>query len=92
MQDDNSVAHRLHLGQDVGGEQHRPGLGKVADQLPDLDNLRRVQPDRRLVQNQNFRVADQRLRQTNPLLISFGEVADHPLGHVGDPYQLHDAL
>ena len=69
MQDDNSVAHRLHLGQDVRGKQHRPGLGKVADQLPDLDDLRRVQPDRRLVQNQKPAGGTQSPGDQHPLLL-----------------------
>ena len=92
MQDNDAVAHRLNLRQNMGGQQHRPGFGKLTDQLADFDNLRRVQSNRRLIQNQQLRVAHQRLRQSHPLTVALGKISYHSLGHLFDFHQLHDLL
>ena len=43
-------------------------LGETAYELADLQNLLRVQTDGRLVQDDNLRQAENRLRQTDALL------------------------
>ena len=48
------------------------------DELADLDDLGRVEPDRRLVQDQDLGVVDQGLGDADPLLVAPGDVLDEP--------------
>ena len=56
-------------------------LPQFPDQASDLDNLLRIQSDCRLIQDQDFRVAKQSLRESDTLFIAFGEVPDQTLGN-----------
>ena len=58
-------------------EEHGdPELGLQAfDQLDDLLLTARIEADQRFVEEQQFRVADQRLRQQQPLALAAGEFA-----------------
>src|SRR6516165_10204682 len=60
--DDHTLADRFHLGEDVAREEHGAAAAQTLDQAADLDDLRRVEADRRLVQDQDRRIAAQRLR------------------------------
>ena len=70
VDDDHALADRLHLRQDVGGKNDRVALAEALDQVADLDDLLRVEADGRLVQNQDGRVAEQRLRDADALLVA----------------------
>jgi hypothetical protein len=50
--------------------------GQIFDQLARLPNLGRVQPDRRLIQNQNRGIMKQRIGQPHPLAKSLGQMTD----------------
>ena len=52
--------------------------GELADELADLDDLTRVEADRRLVEHEHRRIVDQRLRQADALPEALGEVAEQP--------------
>ena len=64
-------------------------LAQFPDQFANLNDLRRVQPHRRFVQNDDLRVAQQGLRNAHPLAVALGQVADQPLSHVGDAGLFH---
>ena len=51
-----AVAHRLHVLDDVGGEEHQPVLGRAGEQVAEVDALLRVQTHRGLVKDQEGRV------------------------------------
>ena len=79
VDDDDAVAHHRHLGQDVRRQDHRVLAGQRLDQRADLRDLPRVEPDGGLVEDQHLRIAQERLRQTDPLPVALGELADQPV-------------
>jgi len=63
------VADLLDLAQQVGGDHHGPAFGGDAgDQFPDLPDAGRVEPIGRLVEDEQFGVAQQSGRDAEPLL------------------------
>ncbi len=72
MDDQDTVAGHLHLRQDMGRDQDGVFLAKILDQLAYLPDLDRVEPDRWLVQDQQVRFTEQRVRQPDPLPVPFG--------------------
>ena len=52
------------------------------NQIPHFHNLLRIQPDRRLVKNQNRGVADKSLRNAHSLLVALGQIPDEPFPHM----------
>ena len=80
-QHDHALAERFHLGEDVAREEHRPRAAQAADELADLDHLRGIEPDRRLVEHEDRRIAEQRLRQPHALAIALRERADPATRH-----------
>ncbi len=77
----------------VGGEQDRHAVGpgrpqQVPDQMPGL----RVQPGRRLVQEQQFRPAHQRHGQAQPLHLTTGEPAHRRRGGRPEPQHVQQPV
>ena len=63
------IADMLHLGQLVGTKENAlAGVPRVAQQFPYLQHSCRIKRRRGLVENQQFRIVDQRLRKRQPLL------------------------
>jgi hypothetical protein len=62
VDDEHPIADLLGLGQDVSGKHDRAIGPQTGDQLAYLDDLSRVQSDGGLVQDQDFRLVQQRLR------------------------------
>ena len=54
-----------------------------------LDYLLRVEADRRLIKDDDFRVSEQCLRNTDALAVALREIADEPVCHVCDLRDLH---
>ena len=54
-------AHRLHILDDVGGQEHQPVLGQPGKQVAEVNALLRVQSHRGLVKDQKRRIAQQGL-------------------------------
>ena len=90
--DDHAVGQRDRLFQIVGDEQHRLAVGapqieqQVAHDLPGL----RVERAERLVHQQDFRIADQHLRQPDALALAAREhvriaVAERAEAHAREP-------
>ena len=66
--DHQPVGHRLDLAQQVRGQQHGPAaVGEVAQQRAHPAHALGVEPVGRLVEDQHLRVADQRVRDPQPL-------------------------
>ncbi len=76
VDDDDLVAHRLHILDDVGGEQHQPVLGGAGEQVAEVDALLRVQPHGGLVKDQEGGIPQQGLGDAHPLALTAGEGAD----------------
>ena len=92
IDDDDAVTHRLDLRQDVGGENDRVILAQALDEGADLNHLLGVETDRRLVQDQHRRIADECLCQADTLLVALGKVLDETVLYVLDLAQRHDVL
>ena len=84
VDDENAVADRLDLGQDVRREQHGAIPTEVANRLADLDDLDRVEPDRRLVEDEDPGLVHERSGERRALPEPLGEVLDLPVGHFGE--------
>src|SRR4029079_2504924 len=76
MDDDHPAASHLHLRQNVRRKQNCMLVTQVLDQLPHLSDLVWIEADCRLIQNQQVRFSDQRVRESDPLSISLGEGPD----------------
>ena len=76
MDDHDLVAHRLHILDDVGGEQYQPVLRCTGEQIAEVDALLRVQSHRGLVKDQEGGIPQQSLRNPHPLALAAGEGAD----------------
>ena len=61
--DDDAAAGRLHLGEDVRRQDDRLLAADLLDERPDLDDLVGVEAARRLVEDDDVRVVQHRLRQ-----------------------------
>ena len=62
---------------------------QILDQPADFHDLRRVETDGRLIQDEEFRRAEQRHGKTDTLPVTFGEVADDALLDIGNVQPLH---
>ena len=93
--DEHPAAHHFRLRQDVRRNQHRVRAREAFDQLPHRPDLARVEADGRFVQNDQFRLMHQRVRQTDALPVAFRKLADDAAAHVRQAALLHhrrDAL
>ena len=61
------------------------GPAQFLDQFADADDLRRVQANGGLIQNDELRAAQQRLRNAHALAITLGQAADEPGQHIFQP-------
>src|SRR3954447_3558058 len=78
IDDRETVAETFGLVHVVSGEQYRTAIFlKFANDVPQLPATLRVEARRRLIQEQNSRIADQRRRGGEPLPLAAGELS-HP--------------
>ena len=87
--DHHPVAGHLRLRQDVRRDQDRVARRQTLDQLAHRADLVRVQADGRLVQDDQFRLVHQRIRQADPLAVTLGKLADDPPADLGQAALLH---
>ncbi len=77
VDDRDPVAEPLGLVHVMGREDDvRPPFAQVADHVPELAARLRVEARRRLVEEQELGVADQRRRDGQPLLLAAGKLLD----------------
>ena len=87
VEDDDPARERLHVRQDVRRQQHRALAAQLPDQRVRLADLVRIQADRRLVEDQDRRPGEQRVRQADPLPVAARQRADDlraPITEAGD--------
>ncbi len=78
------VAGGLDFGEDVGGDQHGMVDSQFLDEVPDLDDLVRVESVCRLVKHHEAWVVDYRLGYSYSLLVASGEVLDQSVAEMCD--------
>jgi hypothetical protein len=90
LEDPDPVAETRHLDQLVAREQDRlpPLVGEVDEEAPDLLDALRVEPVRRLVEQQERRVAEQGAGDAEPLPHSLGVASDPPVAVRREPDRL----
>ena len=72
-------AQRLGIRQDVRAEEHRPPLvAKLQDQIAHLAPADGIEPGHRLVEDDELRIVDERLREADALHHAFRVLADRP--------------
>src|SRR5437016_1832545 len=71
----------LDLTEDMRGHQDRVTAGERADQAARLDDLARVEPVGRLIEDQDLWVVHNRLGQRGALPIAARQVTDRPVHH-----------
>ena len=87
--DRDVVADLLHLGEQMGGQEHRgpPVVAEAAKELPDIADAGRVEPVARFVQDEQARLLQQGGGDTKPLLhperVTL-EALVRPVGQVDD--------
>ena len=91
MQDRHALADALNVAEDMGGEQHGHAalLGHSPDELQEIVASQRVEPGRRLVEQQHLRIVDQRLGKPDLLAHAGGELTE-PLIANGDQLELFE--
>src|SRR5204862_5917098 len=89
VDDDDAAAHHGDLGEDVRRQDHRVLPRERLDEGTDLGDLLRVEADGGLVEDQDVRVADDGLRETDTLAIAFRELPDEPVLHLADEALVH---
>jgi hypothetical protein len=71
IDDRDAITHRFGLLHRMGGQQDAPALlSKVLDPTPQLTTGLRIEPRRRLVQQQQGRIVDDRDEQREALLLT----------------------
>ena len=72
----------LHIGYDMCGQDNDTVLSQFADQLPETHTLLRIQPRRRLIQNQKLRIIQYCLCNPQPLFHAPGISTDLFICHM----------
>ena len=80
VDDDDTVADLAHLGEDMARENHGLFAAEIPDELPDLDDLLRVEAEGRLIEDENLGIVQYRLGDAHALLVPLRELADRPAG------------
>src|SRR6266404_262650 len=92
VDDHDLLADLRHLGEDVRREDRGALAGELTDEGADLDDLPRIEADRRLVEDEDGRVVDEGLREADALAKAFREVAEEPVADGREAAELHDAV
>ena len=67
------------VGNDVRRKNHDALAGKIREQIAKAHALFGIEPGRRFIDDQQLRIVEQRLRDSDALLHSAGEAAERPL-------------
>ena len=81
--DGHAIADHLDVGEDVGREEDGAALGvQLDDQVAHLLAADGIEPGHRFVEDDQLRIAHQRLRDPDPLQHALGELAQGPAARV----------
>src|SRR5438477_1777775 len=93
IDDRDSVAHLLHLAQEVRVQEHdRSFLAKSPNDLADIVAADGIERARRPVEQHDCRIVEQRHAEAEPLLHALGEGADAARAAIGEPDRRQDAV
>ncbi|MPM68221.1 hypothetical protein SDC9_115152 [bioreactor metagenome] len=85
VDDDDARTDRLNFRKDVRRNDHSAVMSAVLDELANLDDLRGIKTNRRLIENQYLRAANERLGKPHALAIALAQVSNHAAGHLCEP-------
>ena len=68
--------HRLDIGNDVRGKKHDAFAGKLGEQIPKAHTFLGIKTGGRLVDDEEFRIIEQRLRDAESLAHAAGKSAE----------------
>ena len=89
VDDHEAIAQRVRLFQVVGGEEHRgAAVAQPADVIPQVRPALRVEPGRRLVEEQHRGLVHQAERDVEAAALTAGVGADPAVGELGEIEQL----
>ncbi len=86
------LAGGFNFRQDVGAEDDGVVAREGLDQVAGIDGLLRIETGGRLVEDQNIGVMDDGLGEPYALAVTFGQLADKLVLHVGDVAALADLV
>ena len=86
----NLARNIFHIGNNMCRQQHNPFSCAGTDQIPETNPLFWIEPCCRLVQNQNLRIIQQSLSDTQPLLHSTGKRPDFTLPFLSQSCQFKE--
>jgi hypothetical protein len=89
VDDDDALAGLRHLREDVRAQHDRVVAGQASNQIARFHDLFRVEPGGRLVEDQDFRVVDDGLREADALPVALRQLAAMPVLHVVHVGLLH---
>ena len=90
INDDDLAADGFHFGKNVRAENNSVLTGEAQDQVAGFRDLFRVETRGRFIQDKNFRVVNDGLRQPDALTVTFGEFRNELGFYVGHGTALHD--
>lgn len=76
IHDHQLIANRLHILDDVGGEQHQSVLRRLGKEVAKVNPFLRIESHRGLVEDQKLGGSQQGLGNADPLALAAGERAD----------------
>ena len=65
-------------------ENHRMRAGQALDEVPDFDDLFRIESDGRLVQDENGWIVEKRLAESHALFVTSGKIADEAMSDIAE--------
>ena len=91
LRDDRNVGcRRFHVGHDVGRKNHDAFAGELRQQVAKAHSLLRIEAGSRFVDDQQLRIIEQRLRDSDALLHATGEAAQRAFADVGEIDELKE--
>jgi hypothetical protein len=77
----------FHVGDDVRGEDDDALAGQIREQVAEADALFGIEPGRGLVDDQELRIVEERLRDADALAHAAGKSAERALARIGEVHQ-----
>jgi hypothetical protein len=90
VDDDDTVTDCLNFRQDVGRENNRVSFSEPLNQVSDFHHLFWVKANGWFIENQDGRIANECLCQTDTLPVTFGQILDDAVLHITDFAEVAD--
>src|SRR5690348_5311995 len=93
VDDGDAVAESLGFVHVVRGEENRAARGlEFLDEIPDLAARLRIESGRRLVEEEQIRITDDRARNRQPLLLTAGQFSDTTVALLVELHESDDVV